>query len=196
MMKKYTLISIVIMALFFTGCQSLKEPQTSERRPAREKSNIVTIEAKVEAIDLQERVVTLRGPMGNLVTLKVDNNAKRLNEIKRGDTVEATYWTYMLSEFRDPTPEEEKDPIVVYADANIASAEKPPGVRAGIIVRAVVTVEIINRVDKLVTIKGPRGKYITLPVKDESLLEDLQVGEIGVVTYAEALALSIKKIKE
>jgi len=144
---------------------------------------------------LQERIVTLRTPAGNLVTLKVDNNAKRLNEIKRGDIVTAKYWTYLLAEYRNPTPEEEKDPLVVLADADIASAERPPGAKAGIVVRAVVTVEVIDRDRKLVTIKGPRGKYVTLPVEDESLLKDLKVGETGVVTYVEALALSVEKTK-
>ena len=55
------------------------------------------------------------------------------------------------------------------------------------------TIEIINREDKLVTIKGPRGNYVTLPVEDESLLEDLKVGEVGVITYIEAFVLAIEK---
>ena len=57
------------------------------------------------------------------------------------------------------------------------------------------TIEIINREDKLVTIKGPRGKYVTLPAKDPALLEELKIGEVLVMTYAEALALSLEKVK-
>jgi len=195
MMKKHTLLAIIMMTLLFISCKSVTDPQTSERRPPREKTKIVSIEAEVEEIDLQEQTLTLRGQTGNLVTLKADRKENRLSEIKVGDIVEANYWTYIFSEFRSPTPEEEKNPIVVFVDADLASAEKPPGASAGIVVRAVVTVEIINRADKQVTIKGPKGKYLTLPVEDESLLEDLKVGEIVVITYAEAVALSIKKIK-
>jgi hypothetical protein len=195
MMKKPTLSAIIIMAMLFGGCQSFTDSKPDERRPSKEKSIIVTVEAKVEAVDLQEQTVTLRNPSGNLVTVKVIRNAKRLSEIKIGDTVKAEYWTYILSEFREPTPEEKKDPLVVYEVSDIAPDDKPPGAIEATIVRAVVTVEFINRADKLVTIKGPRGRYVTLPVKDESLLEDLKVGEIGVVTYAEALALSIEKVK-
>ena len=80
-------------------------------------------------------------------------------------------------------------------DAEVAPAEKPPGAAAGIVVRAVVTVEVINRGDKLVTIKGPKGKYLTLPVEDMSLLTDLEIGEVVILTYAEAVALSIEKVK-
>lgn len=195
MTNKYKLAMAVILSLFIFSCKSATDTQMSERRAPREKMEIVKIEAEVKEIDLEGRFVTLEGPMGNLVTLKVGEEVKRLNEIKKGDIVQADYWTYLFSEFRNPTPEEEKNPIVVYADANIASEERPPGAAAGIVVRAVVTVEVINKEGKLVTIKGPKGKYLTLPVEDTSLLEDLEVGEVVILTYAEAVALSIQKVK-
>ena len=156
---------------------------------------VVRIEAEVKEINYKDRMVTLEGPMGNLVTLKASDDVKRLNEIKKGDIVAADYWTYLFSEFRNPTPEEEKNPLMVYTDADIAPAEKPPGAAAGIVVRAVVTVEVINKENKLVTIKGPKGKYLTLPVEDMSLLTDLEIGEVVILTYAEAVALSIEKVK-
>jgi len=195
MTNKYKLAMAVVLSLFIFSCKSATDTQMSERRAPREKMEIVKIEAEVKEIDLEGRFVTLEGPMGNLVTLKVGEEVKRLNEIKKGDIVQADYRTYLFSEFRNPTPEEEKNPIVVYADANIASEERPPGAAAGIVVRAVVTVEVINKEGKLVTIKGPKGKYLTLPVEDTSLLEDLEVGEVVILTYAEAVALSIQKVK-
>jgi hypothetical protein len=195
MMKKHALSAIIIIVLLLAGCQSLKGTQANERRPDKEKSRMVTIEATVEEIDLKERLLTLRGASGDLVTLKVDDSVKRLNEIKPGDTISADYWTYILSEFRQPTPEEEKDPLVVHTIAEIAPPEMPPGAGAGVAVRAVVTVTRINLDNMRVTIKGPRGNYATLLAEDESLLKDLKVGEIVVLTYVEAVALSIKKTK-
>lgn len=191
-MKKHILIASMIMALLFAGCQSTGT-KTDERRPPKEISTKVTIEAKVESIDLQKRIVVLRSPMGNLVTLKVPKDAKRLNEIKRGDIVTASYWAYLLTEFRDPTPEEEKLPYLELSGTKTAPKNIAPGRSGDMVIRAVVTVEIINRKDKLVTIKGPRGNYVTLPVEDESLLENLKVGEVGVITYIEAFALAIEK---
>ena len=58
-----------------------------------------------------------------------------------------------------------------------------------------VTVEIINRPDMLVTIKGPAGNYVTITMQDHQLIEQLNVGEVGILTYAEALALSLEKVK-
>ena len=193
-MKKHILIASMIMALLFAGCQSTGT-KTDERRTPKEISTKVTIEAKVESIDLQKRIVVLRSPMGNLVTLKVPKDAKRLNEIKRGDIVTASYWAYLLTEFRDPTPEEEKLPYLELSGTKKTPKDIAPGRSGDIVIRAVVTVEIINLKDKLVTIKGPRGNYVTLPVEDESLLEDLKVGEVGVITYIEAFVLAIEKIE-
>jgi hypothetical protein len=39
------------------------------------------VTAKVEAIDLQKRTVTLRGLQGNAVTLKVDEQVKKFDQV-------------------------------------------------------------------------------------------------------------------
>lgn len=190
-MKKHILIASMIMALLFVSCQSTGMP--TDRRDPKLKQTKVTIKAKVESIDLQKRIVVLRNEAGNLVTLKVPESAKRLSEIKPGDMVTASYGTYLLYEFRDPTPEEEKVPYLEMSGTKKASKNEPPGRSEEVLIRAVVTIEAINRIDKLVTIKGPRGNYVTLPVEDESLFEDLKIGEVGVMTYMEAFAVAIEK---
>jgi hypothetical protein len=43
------------------------------------------VTAKVEAIDPQKRTVTLRGPQGNAVTLKVDEQVQKFDQVKAGD---------------------------------------------------------------------------------------------------------------
>jgi hypothetical protein len=45
------------------------------------------ITGNVQAIDYKKRTVTLKGPEGNLTTLKVGEAAKRFNEVKKGDQV-------------------------------------------------------------------------------------------------------------
>ena len=45
------------------------------------------ITAKVEKIDYKKRLVTLKGPEGNVKTIKVDPAVKRLNEVKVGDDI-------------------------------------------------------------------------------------------------------------
>jgi len=43
--------------------------------------------ARVEAIDLDKKEVTLKGPQGNRRTIQLGDTAPRLNEVEVGDTV-------------------------------------------------------------------------------------------------------------
>jgi hypothetical protein len=44
-----------------------------------------------------------------------------------------------------------------------------------------------------VTLKGPRGNYATVRARDHRNLEKLRLGDTIVVTYTEALAISVDK---
>jgi hypothetical protein len=168
--------------------------QSEERRPSREKWEQVSMQARVEAIDLQTREVLLRGMEGNLVTLEADESVERFDEIGLGDVVKVEFWTYMKAEFRDPTPEERQEPLVILAETDKAPKDLAPGGAVGALVKAVVTIEIINRPDMIVTVRGPQGRYVSIPVADPVLITQLQVGEVTVITYAEALAMTLEKI--
>jgi hypothetical protein len=52
----------------------------------------VTITATFETIDYDKRTVDLKGPRGNVVTLKVGPEAKNFKQIKTGDHVTAKYY--------------------------------------------------------------------------------------------------------
>jgi putative lipoic acid-binding regulatory protein len=54
-------------------------------------SEVVEVQARVDAIDYNERSVVLTGPKGNSLKLKVDESVKRLNEVKVGDIVVVGY---------------------------------------------------------------------------------------------------------
>ena len=168
--------------------------QTEERRPSRSAWKLSATVARVESIDHVTREVTLRGPSGELVTIEADDRIQRLDEIAAGDFVLAEFWTYIEAEFRDPTPEEKNIPLVILAEGEKAIADAPPGASFVAVARAVVTIEIINRPDMLVTVKGPGGNYVAVPVEDSELIKELRIGEVLVLTYAEALAISLEKV--
>lgn len=61
-------------------------------KPAAAVAETVRITAEVTAIDKAKRTVTLTGPKGNSVTLKVDpSQADRLDKLAVGDDITATY---------------------------------------------------------------------------------------------------------
>jgi Cu/Ag efflux protein CusF len=74
---------------------SRSEKETAERaapgaKPGGELGREVTIIADVVAVDRQAKVVTLRGPRGNMIDLRVQD-PERLKRVKKGDQVKAVY---------------------------------------------------------------------------------------------------------
>jgi len=71
-----------------------KEGQTAPL-PGEKPSGIRTIEGtlrtKIESIDYDKRTVTFKGRNGTLVTYKIGPDAKRFNEVKRGDMLWVEY---------------------------------------------------------------------------------------------------------
>jgi len=49
------------------------------------------MQARVDAINYDDRTVVLTGPMGNHVKLRVDDRVQRLNEVQAGDMVTVRY---------------------------------------------------------------------------------------------------------
>ena len=61
-------------------------------------TQVVQIQARVDAIDYNERTVVLTGAEGNSITLKVDDRVKRLNEVSVGDIVVVDYTQALAAE--------------------------------------------------------------------------------------------------
>lgn len=59
--------------------------------PAGVISGTYRVKARVEDINYDTRHVTLKGPEGNLLTLKVGDEVKRFKEVKKGDEVVVQY---------------------------------------------------------------------------------------------------------
>lgn len=60
-------------------------------KPSGVLTQTVRLRAAVEAIDYVNRTVSLKGPEGRVVTLKVGDQAVRFNEVKKGDHVVVVY---------------------------------------------------------------------------------------------------------
>jgi hypothetical protein len=161
--------------------------------PTREDAVLVSITATIEAIDYKTREATLKGPLGNSVTFTVDKRVKRLKEFKVGDAVTADYYVSVAFELREPTEAEKAEPLVVTEGAGKASKEVAPAAAGVSQIKAVCTIEGLDRPTETVTLKGPLGRYATVRTVDPANLEHLRIGQSVVVTYTEALAISLEK---
>ena len=187
-----TYFSILILLIFFstnTYGQDIKDT-----RPPKEKLSLITTQGKVTEINKETRKVTLMGPQGELVSVTASNAVVRFDEIAVGDVVTFDYYTYMKAEFRQPTAEELEEPLVVLVEGGRAPDSTDPAGIVGAEVKAVVTIEILNRPYMQVTVKGPRGNYTTLPMEDAELITQLHIGQVVILTYTEAMVVSLEKV--
>jgi len=192
-MKNFKIHAFLVIAFAFVSINAISQ-DTKESRPAKEKLSLVTMQGTVTDIVKETREVTLIGPKGDLVTLTAGEAVERFDEIGVDDVVTFEYYTYMMAEFRKPTPEELAEPLVVIAEAGKLPEGMDPGAVVGAIVKAVVTIEVLNRPYMLATIKGPRGNFMTIEMEDKELIEKLHIGEVVILTYAEAIAVSLQKV--
>jgi Cu/Ag efflux protein CusF len=199
-MKKMFHLSIVCSALLAlsqsTAPAAAEKPEANNESPGRMASLLVSVTARIESIDAGKREVTLKGPLGNEETFVVDKRVKRFNEFKVGDNVTANYYVSLAAELRKPTPEEMKNPFMGLDAAGKAPEDAPPEVAGLRRYKVVTTVEGIDRPTQTLTLKGPLEHYHTVRVKDPSALTKLRIGDNIMVTYTEALAISLEKAAE
>ena len=192
-----TSVFALLLALVLTaGLQRAPAADEQNKPIGREEKVLVTITASVEAIDPAKREVTLKGPLGNTVTFTVDKRVKRLDEVKVGDLVRADYYVSFAAEVRKPTAEEAKHPLEVLEAGGKAPEGTDPAAGALRRFKVVTTIEGLDRPTQTVTVKGPMGRYLTARVADLSRLTQVRIGDTVVITYTEALAISLEKAEK
>ena len=153
-----TLTNLICLVLLFTFFSfPVNGQETLEDQPPKEKWSLATTKGTVTEINSETREITLKGPDGELVTVTASDQVKRFDEIQVGDVITFEYYTYMMAEFRQPTEEELAEPLVALAEGGKAPEGMDPGAVVGAIVKAVVTVEILNRPNMTATEKVPEA---------------------------------------
>lgn len=189
-------IPVSLLALGLTLALPLPRAlaDTSQKpTPAVGDEILMTLTATIEALNLDTREVTLKGPAGNVYTFTVDPAVKRLAEFKVGDAVTLDYYASLAAELRAPTAEEKAEPLAILKDAGKGDATAAPKAGGYRIIRAVVTIEGLDGPTGTATVKGPRGNMVVVQVKDPSILPKLRLGDTMVVVYTEAFAVHLEK---
>ena len=189
-MKSPKIYAIALVAMVLLSVNSYAQ----EKRPSREKWEQVSMQGTVTDIDAETREITLMGTDGGLVTITAGEDVERFDEIAVDDVIKFDYYTYIKAEFRDPTPEEVAEPIQMIAEAGKAPEGMDPAAVVGAVVKAVVTIEALNRPFMVATVSGPNGNYVSIPMEDEKLMTELHIGEVLILTYAEAVAVELEKV--
>lgn len=151
-----------------------------------------TITATVVSVDQEKRLVTLKGPKGKEVTVQAGPDVQNLDKLKAGDQVTAHYQAAVALQVMSA---ESAQPGVDYS-AGQSSAPKgsEPGAKASQSVTVTSRLTAVDLKHHTITVAGPDGKSRTIEVKDperQAQMKKLKVGDMMVVTYVEALALTV-----
>jgi hypothetical protein len=160
----------------------------------REKMEQITMRGTVTEINPETREITLTNTEGAQVTVTAGEEVKRFDEIAVNDVIEFDYYLYLKAEFREPTAEEKAEPVQVVVEEGIAPDDMAPGAVVGAVIKAVVTIEALNRPNMFATVSGPNGNYVMIPMEDAEFMTKLRIGQVVILTYAEAMAVSLEKV--
>jgi len=187
-----------VCLLSLMGCANQKAATEASQQAAAQLPSgtlgeevVVTATATVEKIDVEKRLVTLRGPQGRTVTVTVDERVKNLPQVRVGDEVIASYYESVAYQVRKPG--EATPGAGVAAELETAKpGEKPAGIAARV-ATVTATITAIDAKTPSVTLMGPEGRSVTVKVRDPKKLESVKVGDLVEIRYREAFAISVEK---
>ena len=168
---------------------------TETKLEDKEKWELVEMQGTITEINKETREISIIGSKGELHTVTAGEEVERFDDIEVGDVITFDFYKYMKAEFRNPTEEELENPLVIVTEEAKAPADLKPGAALGAIVQAVVTIQVINLPFMYVNIEGPNGNFTTIHMKDKELIQKLHVGQVVILTYAEAMAITLEKVE-
>lgn len=195
MIKQKLLSALALFSAVLLGtipALSLAELEVTERGN-NERAMAKRVSAVITDIDTEAREVTLQGGLGNSITLTVGPDVKRFDEFKVGDLVVATYASSISGELRAPTEAELAEPIVELDAGAVAKADMEPGAAVGRSIRAVCTIEGMNRITQTIMLQDPDGDFHILDDIDPAKMAGVSLGDTIIITYTEAFALTLEK---
>ncbi len=188
-------IAIAAMALLLVLASGARADDHAGDGP-NVRAAAIQVAALIVDIDRETRELTLQTPHGDYVTVTASEEIQRLDDFAVGDAIVATYMTSLAGEVREPTAEERANPWQELDAAAIADLDMPPGVAGLRVVKAVCTIEGMNRVAGTAMIEDPRGKYHLIGDIPRERFEGRRLGDTVVMIYSEAMALTLEKAVE
>jgi hypothetical protein len=185
-----TLVLLASLLLFASTCWADGSAPVTDK-PSMSTSQTVILTATVEAINHETREVTLRGPEGNTVSFVANEEARNLKQVSVGDIVMAEYVQSMSIEvFANDGSE---PGIGELAGAGRSEEGAMPALTAIDALVVTATVVDINIEANTFKLQGPSGLIKEYQAQNPENLKKSEVGDLVVITYTEAIALSVEK---
>jgi hypothetical protein len=185
-------MSALCATVVFTGTAFAEQPV---RKPvqvmdAASSAQAVTVTATVAAIDMKNRVITLKGPEGNEFGVKAGNAVKNLARIQVGDSVDTTYIQAVALDFQTGDGIRMASTTIAADPASVAGMPAAAALERTTVVS---NVWAINEAQGNVTVLGPYGHLAEVHLKDPAQLTGVKVGDQMKITYTQAVATEVVK---
>ena len=159
-------------------------------RPGGIEGELVTVTAKVKAIDKKNRVVTLESPDGKESKVKCGPEVRNFAQIRVGDEVKSAFLE-TVELFVTGQDEPSADRVTEVARAPQGSK---PGFAAVDAVEVKASVVAIDYQTREVTLKGPEGKVIKVKAGPEvKRLNEVKTGDTVVARLTRAVSIEVSK---
>lgn len=162
--------------------------QTTQGEPLT-KTNMMKINATIQAIDSTRRTVTLRDDMGNEDEFAVSPDMQRFNELMVGQKVQITYYESVVLNVLKPGQQglgNSSEAALVRGKGDLPAATLANQERR------TVTVKAVDPSVPSVTVTTEDGRTVTRKIEDKKLLESVKPGDKIDITFTRALITSVQ----
>ena len=189
MKYKLLIVGIIAFTVSFSPLYASEQDTTASEKPRVEEVIASKIEAIVEAVDYEKRMVTLKGPDGESVIIEVQDKVKNFAQVEVGDLLTVEYIEAVsIQVFAAGEVEPGAAAVAVVGKAKLG--QKPAGIAMKEVV-VVATIEAIDKDSQLVMPKSAGGESKTVKARNPDNLEKVEVGDKVMITYTAALGISV-----
>ncbi len=192
-MKRNAYFTCLLFSLLAMALPAMAQTE-SDQSPNRGVvvSKTATLEATVQDIDYKNRLVTLKGPQGNTVRVKVGEDRPNFNQLKKGDRVRVQYYESTALSLQKPGEEAMSGAgQQVYVEPGQGRERGPSRVMVNTS-QITATVQDIDHQNRTVTLKGPEGNTVELQVDQRvKNFDQLKKGDQVVATFTDAVGISV-----
>lgn len=191
--KRQALIAACAALTLCAGTASAQtEParKTIELEDARGGSAVLSVTGEITAVDVANRIVSIKGPKGNISDLRVDPAVRNLEQVKVGDRVRLSYRIGVALALRKGG-DGIRETVETESAAVAAKGARPGGVAT---TRTTIVANVfgVDRKKKIVTLRGTSGQLTDVHVRDPQVLREVKVGDQVVASITESVALRVQ----
>jgi hypothetical protein len=184
------LVCIVSACLTF----ALALPVYAQDKPGAVAATEVETVVTVRAVDHEKRTVTVEGPSGRTLTVKVPDEAQNLDQVHPGSKFRVRYLESVAIGVAPSDAEvSSEEPSATVAEAvELAPKGATPGGLVARVLQITGKVESVDQATRTVVVRGPKGEQREFRVGEEvERLSEVKPGDTIVVRFTEGLAMEM-----